>query len=472
MNNKFALYAIARLIPAVLAFLSLSFFTHIMSAEKYALYSLAYTAAFIASGILFSWLGSASIRYWQREDISRDQLLSTVLISYFSILILTAIIFFILDIKQLHLGGLSFATFLLFASVSMQYIVLNFQNAQESTNGYAVNTITSSILSFTLALYVATLDVSISYVILAAAIGLALPNFLYALTIWRNVKISSASKRVGKLMIGYGLPISLAVLTENILNSIDRFMIAGMVNLSEAGKYGAGYDLSANSIFMAMMILNLVSYPAIMKAYEQENKEASNVIMRQHLRDMVMLGLPILVGMNLVIHNLTSLMIGPEFYNSVIQVFPWVSTAVYIMTFQVFYFNYKFQMLEKTRYIFYIGIAIAISNILFNLLLIPIFQTIGAAYATFLSMVLSSLIMMLISERLMPIRPYFNEITKIVFAVSMMALSIYWMKDYNSSWLWLLAQISLGISVYTVVCLILNVRGVRSTLITKLVKQP
>lgn len=471
MNSKFTLYAIARLIPAILAFASLSFFTHIMSSETYAQYSLAYTTAFITSGILFSWLGSASLRYWRREDINKDQLLSTVLISYFSILSLTAIFVFILDMKRLHLGGLSFATFLLFSSVSMQYIVQNFQNAQENTNGYAVSTITSSILSFSLALFVATLDVSISYVILVAAIGLALPNFLFALTIWKNVKISSASKRVGKIMIGYGLPISLAVLTENILNSIDRYMIAGMVNLSEAGKYGAGYDLSANSIFMAMMVLNLVSYPAIMKAYEQDSNEASNLIMKKHLRDMLMLGLPMLVGMNLVINNLTSLMIGAEFYNSVIQVFPWISTAVYIMTFQLFYFNYKFQMLEKTRFIFYIGIAIAISNILFNLFLIPIYGTMGAAYATFLSMVLSTLIMMLVSKKLMPISPDYKEITKIVFAVALMALSIYWMKDYSHGWLWLFSQVSSGLLIYALICVILNIRNIRSILLQKLTKQ-
>ena len=376
--------------------------------------------------------------------------------------------FLVVDLRHLHFEGLTFATFLLFASVSMQYIVQNFLNIQENTTGYAISTIAAAILSFCFGLYIATLNVSSSYVVLAVAIGLAIPNFYYAITIWRGVKIKSASMRVSKIMMSYGLPVSLAVLTEHILNSIDRFMLAGMVNLSDAGKYGAGYDLSANSIFMAMMVLNLVAYPSIMKAYEKESIEASNVIMKKHLLNMIFIGLPMLTGLNLVIDNLAQLVIGPEFTESIIMVFPWISSAVYIMTFQVFYFNYKFQMMEKTRIIFFIGAFIAITNILFNMWLIPHFQIMGAAYATFISMVLSTFIIMLISQRYMFIAYPFKEITKVICAVLIMASSIYWMKNYSSGWFWLSAQVSLGIFIYILFCLILNVAGIRDLLREKI----
>jgi len=456
------IYTLSRVIPAIIAFLSVSLFTHLMSPEDYGMYSLVYHAALISSGILLSWLGTSSLRYWNREGFDQQHIISTIYSSYLLILLIIIVALTIAHLILDDMLKLLISSFVLISAVALQYITQNLFNARQNALNYAIVTIISSICSFAFAGLMAYNKMPVNQIILAAAIGIMLPSIIFGFKDWSSFRFKNISFRINKKFLIYGLPVSFAALVEEITNSIDRYMIAGLVGIGESGKYGASYDLSGNSIFMIMFALNLAAYPMIISNFEKKGLDDVKLSMQKYIQVLLAIALPALVGLNLISINLVYLVIGEEFQTSVLIILPWVSSALFAMGLQMFYFDYKFQIQEKTKIILYIGIFTAVSNLALNWYLIPVYGMLGAAYATLICMLFSTFLSIILGHRMMPIKLPLQKILHILVATAIMAISIYWMKDQYTGWWWLTLQMLIAIVSYTLAAISMNILDART----------
>jgi O-antigen/teichoic acid export membrane protein len=73
---------------------------------------------------------------------------------------------------------------------------------------------------------------------------------------------------------------------------------------------------------------------------------------------------------------------GNDYRQDAAMIMPWLAAAIFVGAFKSYYLDVVFQLRHATKYLGYIAILMAAVNIIMNLLLLPHFGLIAAAWAT------------------------------------------------------------------------------------------
>jgi len=457
------IYGSAKAIPAVMAFAALSLYTHLLSPEEYGLYTLLLTGTVFIHNVVFAWLPAGTLRFWTSKEHDETTFLTTIAISYFRIL---ATLLVLSIIGVLYYYGKEQATwimnaFLLLLALALFTITQNLFSAKILPLKYAYLTISYSILSITIGSLLAYLGYGPSGVITGVALGTLLPALFMFKQTWSSYKKPTYSKGLLKKLLIYGLPIASANLLEELTKVSDRFMLAGMQDKAQAGLYAVGYDLSGSSILMIMAVINLAAYPVIIKLLEDGKTQESNDYFRQYTIALLAISIPAVVGLNLVGPDLIYLLIDERFQESVTFLLPWITSAIFLMGLQVFYFDLAFQLGDHTMGIAKIGVVIAAVNIGLNYWLIPIMGIQGAAIATLSSFMVGSILSATFGRKYYALPVPYKSFAKIIVATVFMAFCLWWVKDLRG-WGWLILQLAVGALSYFVMIVAFNLLDVRS----------
>ena len=298
-------------------------------------------------------------------------------------------------------------------------------------------------------------------VIFGIALGTSIPALFVFKRLWLPYKKSDFNKALFKRLLIYGMPLAAAALIEEITKVTDRFMLAGIQGKDQAGLYAVGYDLSGNSILMIMSAINIAAYPVIIKLLDNEGVKAATDYFRHYVILLLGVSIPAVIGLNLVGPNLVHLLIDVDYQESVVFLLPWITTAIFLLGLQVFYFDLAFQLGHKTIASVKIAVAIAIINICLNYWLIPIMGIHGAAIATISSFAVGSILSAYFGRKYFSLPFPAIDAVKIVIATLVMCISLYWLRD-KSGWGWLMIQLSIGAASYFVMMLIFNILDIRS----------
>jgi O-antigen/teichoic acid export membrane protein len=172
---------------------------------------------------------------------------------------------------------------------------------------------------------------------------------------------------------------------------------------------------------------------------------------------------PAVVGLSLVGPGLASLVIGEEYQEAVVLILPWVASAIFFMGLGAFYLHLPFQLGNKNGGIFKIGIYTALINLTLNFWLIPEMGMLGAAIATLASFVISSALGVFYARNVFPLPFPARETLKIVIAAIFMGACLWLVKD-ERGWLWLAAQMGIGLGSYGLATYLLNIGGIKQML--------
>ena len=457
------IYGLAKAIPAVMAFAALSLYTHLLSPEEYGLYTLLLTGTVLIHNVIFAWLPAGTLRFWTSKEHDETTFLTTIAISYFRIL---AALLVLSILGVLYYYGEEQATwimnaFLLLLALALFTITQNLFSARILPLKYAYLTIGYSILSIAFGSLLAYLGYGPSGVITGVALGTLLPALFMFKQTWSSYKKPTYSKGLLKKLLIYGLPIASANLLEELTKVSDRFMLAGMQDKAQAGLYAVGYDLSGSSILMIMAVINLAAYPVIIKLLEDGKTQESNDYFRQYTIALLAISIPAVVGLNLVGPDLIYLLIDERFQESVTFLLPWITSAIFLMGLQVFYFDLAFQLGDHTMGIAKIGLVIATVNIGLNYWLIPIMGIQGAAIATLTSFMVGSILSATFGRKYYALPVPYKSFAKIIVATLFMAACLWWLKDLRG-WGWLLLQLAVGALSYFAVIVAFNLLDIRS----------
>jgi len=213
------------------------------------------------------------------------------------------------------------------------------------------------------------------------------------------------SKEVFREMLAFSWPLVPAGLAAMAVQVIDRPILLFLTNQSTVGIYQAGYRLG---IFM-MLVVSMFDQAWRPFFLEHAGKPGAPEVFARVFNYFAAFGAFVVLALSFFIGDIVRLDIGgwhlidPRYWGGL----PVVPVVLAGYLFYGFYVNFLAGpvIAKKTKIIAWTTAVGALSNIAANLLLIPKFSFMGAAWATFISYALMAAVMLAFSRKLYPV-PY------------------------------------------------------------------
>lgn len=280
----------------------------------------------------------------------------------------------------------------------------------------------SVVLSILAILFVVKTEALYMGRIVPTAVVNILFGFLICIWVYKKSNLLHSIK-----YLNYGLKISAPLVLHGIaliiLSQSDRIMISWFADESQTGIYSLIYNFSMLATVITTS-LEGVWVPWFMLKYKENQISQINkmVVYYDKLMSITMIGL-VLIGPE-VIHILS-----PEKYWEGISIIPPVVLANYLIFLYTLYVNVE-HFHKKTPYITVNTIISAIINIVLNLIFIPQFGYVAAAYTTlasyFVSLLLHAIYAKRLNKTIYPLKLFIPSLLQIAVATVL----FYSMMDY------------------------------------------
>lgn len=226
-----------------------------------------------------------------------------------------------------------------------------------------------------------------------------------------------------KYVLVFNLPLIPHYLSFMVLSQSDRIMITNIVGADKAGIYILGY--TAASILQVLY----AAINASLSPYTLKNMKSKNYNNIGNIANYVLV---IYVVFSLIVIVLTPEVVsilGPKSYQEAVWIIPPVVVGLYFFVVAGFFTNIEFYY-KKTLFVMISTTIAAIVNILLNIIFIPLFGFLAAAYTTTLSYLVFMVVHYLFLKKIEK-----NEIYNIKFFFKVTCLfllvSIFFMISYN-----------------------------------------
>lgn len=282
--------------------------------------------------------------------------------------------------------------------------------------------------------------VDIFYALVSAkafvAVGITSP------ILWRHELVTPTKASVHKVL-QFSVPALGSHLTKHILDKTDRVLLGFFIGASAVGTYSVAYSIS---YFLLLYItpLNISFYTEFSKLWEENDTETIRNYTVRGIRYFSTLALPSIVGFYFIGESIVGL-ISTEFVSESIQIpLALLSLSMFFRGILNIYQKLFYAIGNPTTPV-YIQLSIIVINIILNLLLIPLFDVIGAALATVVSFAFGGVLMGGLFQQRLNTLPDLIGITRILASASLMGITIHFFLDY-----WLLILFSAPLIYFTI----------------------
>jgi len=163
--------------------------------------------------------------------------------------------------------------------------------------------------------------------------------------------------------------------------AINRFMLDHLASTEAVGRFTAASFAVQSVLALLGMGIGQATYPLAVKAVESGDPAELHQQLTVNFTLLFAILLPAALGISLVAPNLMPLLVGQDFVDSVIVLTPWMAASAVLGGLRAQYFDYSFQLGQKTTYLVFILATALILNIGLNIVLIPPYGDEGAAMA-------------------------------------------------------------------------------------------
>ena len=462
-------YLPANIVQGVVGFGAIWIFTRLLSADDFGRYALAFSVVTLAHVAVFSWLEAAMARFWAAQKPGDDMaghfasLYRTAFILIAVFVPVAGIVLWLLPIDDLFKIAIAVG---LCGSPARCLAKL----AQERYR--AAGEVSRSAL-LDMATTIGGLCIGVGFALAGAGgaspllgLGLAplcaLPFILPGEL--RQAKTGVVDLARLKTYAAYGYPIAASLTLTLVLSSTDRFLLAVFMNESAVGAYHAGYSIANRTLDVLFLWLGAAGQPALVMALERGGLERLKVAAREQASTFFLIGIPAAAGVALVARPLAEVMIGQELRVAATSVTPWIALSALLYGLTAYYFGQAFTLGQKTRHLLLVMVVPAISNVALNLVLIPQFGVLGAAWATVTSFGIGLLMSIALGRRVTPLPIPWDCLVRCLIAAGLMALAVSAIPPIGG-FLELMIDASVGAVVYGAAALVMNAAGVRDLLI-------
>lgn len=397
LGRQIVQYAPGVVAPAVIALAFAVIFTRVFTSAEYGRFSLAQSVVTMITLLAGQWLLQGINRYLPgvpagaaTARLKRAILLGVLLVA--AVMVAVAALgtawAALLAPEWLHLVLASAALALATVVFSPLAIILQAEMRARRSSAYGL---ASSAARLSLALlfvfYVSHTPQSLLWA-QAGAFVLVIP------LLWRDAHFPPVRQMLQRSheswlevrrMAVYGFPVVGWVIAAMLLDTSDRWIIQFYRGSGEVGVYAANYSLVAGTVGLVATPMIIAVHPFLMRAWSTGQRAAAErwlgVIMQWYLvAGALLVGLVALYS-----SDIANLFLGPDFRVGH-RIIPVVVAG--IVAWQLGMYTHKpLEFMERTRLMFGLCAAATAVNAVLNLLLVPRFGYIAAAYTTLFSFI-------------------------------------------------------------------------------------
>lgn len=428
-NNAKALksgvwYTVANFIMKGIGFITVPIFTRLLSHSEFGLYS--NYASWLQTFTMFVTLNLASTFISARFDFEEDfdgYISSVLSLSTFSTLIWIVIVN-LFPAQFISITGVE----LKYLNVMMLYLLFAsaidmFQTRERYYFKYKISVFISLFLSVASSVLAVLLIVYMDNKLDGRIIGFAIPYIVLGLGLY--IIIFLRGRKINFNYWKYALPICLPfiphLLSLTLLNSMDKMMITRICGPDQNALYSLAYSCGA-VITMLITSLNTAFAPWLGEQLHDNNFEVIKKVSIKYV--LIFVGMT--CGIMLIVPEFLLIM-GGQSYIEAIYVMPPVAFGCVCQFIYTMYVNIE-QFKKKTVGMAFASISAAGLNYLLNIIFIPKFGYIAAAYTTLASFLWLMLIHMFLVYRIGYANVYDqSKFLKIVFCVGLYTIIVHFL---------------------------------------------
>lgn len=458
-------YLPANIVQGVVGFLTIVLFTRLLSPEDFGRYALAFSVMTLAHVAVFSWLEAAMARFWAAETPGPGMAghFASLYRAAFGLsglfVVVAGLALWIWPADPLFKVALAAGLAGAPARCILKLGQERFRAAGEVGKAAGLD----------MAVAIGGLAIGVGFALAgwggaAPLLGLglaplaALPFVLPGeLRQARGARLEPGRVRTYAL---YGYPIAMSLALTVVLSSTDRFLLAAFMDEAAVGAYHAGYSIANRTLDVLFLWLGSAGQPALVMALERGGADRLKTAAREQLSTFLLIGLPAAAGVALVAMPLSEVLIGEDLRGAAASITPWIALSALLYGLTAYYFGQAFTLGRKTKHLLVAMAVPAGANVILNLILVPRFGVMGAAWATAASFALGLLATMLIGRRVLPLPIPWESLIRCMIATAVMALAVAALPRLGG-FPELMLDASVGGLVYAAAALTLNAAGVR-----------
>jgi len=178
-----------------------------------------------------------------------------------------------------------------------------------------------------------------------------------------------------KAMLVFSAPLVLSGIAVYFTLFADRWALRKFLGMDEVGIYSVAYRV-ATIVSLVILAFQMSLTPLVYQHYkETETPQTIGDILCYFL----ILVLPLILFIGIFSPEIVSLISTPEFHAAALLI-PWLALSVVLMN--IYVFSPGLGIAKKTHVVALINVIAAVVNVLLNLMWVPKFGMIGAAWAT------------------------------------------------------------------------------------------
>lgn len=407
LSRDILVYGIGEVVVKAFGLITLPIYTRIFSAAEFGTLSVVLTVAGFILAVVALGGDSAFIRYFlATRDIRERRVITSTWIGFLAAWSMGAILLmlpFAGEIARLATGTGSAGVLILLALLLTPVRLINLMCAQVLRNEFRAGAYTSLNIA-ALGLMVAAslfgaivLDLGIVGVLLGtlvAELGMLPVRLLTA----RHMLGWQFSGPMLRRLLAYGVPLVPTSLAYWVFTTSDRVMLSNLSTLEEVGLYSVAASLISLAT-IAVTGLGQAWNPHAIYAYEDDPDAAGRLFARMFTYILAAFGL-LAVGMTAFAPELIGIVAGSRFSGAAAAVAPLAVGMIAYATTQVTAGGIS--LMTRTGYLAVYSWMAAGINLALNLILIPPFGMVGAAWATAIAYLALTVAYLLTSLRLWP----------------------------------------------------------------------
>lgn len=221
-----------------------------------------------------------------------------------------------------------------------------------------------------------------------------------------------------------GLPLTLSLTLLAVSGIADRFIIANLVGIAEAGKYVAGLDLVRQTLMIPAISAATAFFPLAVQIHASQGSAAARSHLAECAELLLAITLPACLGFAVLAPHIANVILGPDFRDLALQTMPIVAVAVIFQVLTQQYLHVSFLLSGRNSFYLINTASIIAANLVLSYVLITRYGTVGAAWARLGADLFGFVCALMLSRRAFPLPMPLRPLALIMLAGLVMALLV------------------------------------------------
>jgi O-antigen/teichoic acid export membrane protein len=413
----------AKVIARLIALVTVLYMIRRLGQEGYGTFALLVNLTAIVSVVLDLGFNVLFVREGARHHKEIQRYLRNVMsvrlfMSVISLLLLALVVF------AFGQGALLAPGFALMVLTSYSTLLRNGLYAVQQLGFEAVAVVLESIVLLALILYGGMTNQGVVYYVwaYAAQYGFSCVYFSIVLAAKRIAQIGwQLEVPLMREWFWKGLPFALTFVLTILYFRIDQPLIVAFKGLGQAGLYAAAYKPIESLLFVPITFLSIV-FPVLSVYYRERRSDLLRAVNRFY-KGLLLMGWPVSVGIFVLAHPLTPLLLGHSFLASE------PAMRILALALGIAFVNNAFigalnASDRQSSFSWAAGWSV-IANVVLNLILIPLFGYQGASWATVMTELVLGIVGWILTARYVGRVPVVQLSWRVLLAGLIMGVAIY-----------------------------------------------